>query len=242
MSCFGSHGGSGGGGGFVAAFKTKRRDAGSTSNARPSAISELSAPSAETPTPSQMSNHSVQGAAQKSPPPPPLPPSHQPSTSTNDDSTSNSSGVKASHPHEHGLESLLHSPVLKKNTKAIGKLFQSVPSPPHLALPHAPTLHVPTTMTAASLRPHRPSVTDALSSLELDDTPITIILDHMRDHPTSNEVQERGCARLTSLAKERDNMVEITERGGIDVIILAMKDHADDDELITQGMYEYINT
>ena len=118
------------------------------------------------------------------------------------------------------------------------------PSPPHLALPHAPNLHVPTAMTAALLKPHPPRVTDALdlSSLELDDTPITTILDDMRAHPTSNYVQERGCARLTSLAKERDNMVVITEGGGIDVITLAMKDNTDDDELITQGTYEYIHT
>lgn len=139
------------------------------------------------------------------------------------DST-NSAGVAPSHPHDHGIHSLLHSPILTKSAKAIGKLVHA----PHL--PHIPELpHV-------HLHSNRgPSIDDSLAALDLKEISIASILEHMGKHPESSRVLERGCARLTKLAKEKDNMQEITDAGGIEIILDAVKRCPDDTGLISQA-------
>ena len=156
----------------------------------------------------------------------PPPPSAEPSSSSLHSSASTSSdGVRASHPHEHGINALLHSPILTRSTKAIGKLAHATPHMPHI--PELPHLH---------LLPNRgPSVEASLSALNLEDTSITSILEHMRKHPDHVKVQERGCARLTSLAKQRDHMQEITDARGIEIILNAARNHNDDTELLSQS-------
>ena len=156
----------------------------------------------------------------------PPPPSAEPSSSSRRSSTStNSDGVRASHPHEHGINALLHSPILTRSTKAIGRLAHATPHMPHI--PDLPHMH---------LLPNRgPSVEASLSALNLEDASITSILEHMRKHPDNVKVQERGCARLTSLAKQRDNMQEITDAGGIEIILNAARNHNEDTELLSQS-------
>ena len=154
----------------------------------------------------------------------PPPPSAEPSSASLRSSGTNSTGARPSHPHDHGIYSLLHSPILTKSTKAISKLAHA----PHL--PHIPELpHI-------HLHANRgPSVENSLAALDLEDTSISSILEHMGKHPENVRVQERGCARLTKLAKEKDNMQEITEAGGIEIILDSIKRCSDDTELIAQA-------
>lgn len=168
---------------------------------------------------SQVSSHSTPQVGDRPPPP-----SAEPSSTSLRSSSTNSTGARPSHPHDHGIYSLLHSPILTKSTKAFSKLAHA----PHL--PHIPELpHI-------HLHANRgPSVEDSLAALDLEDTSITSILEHMGKHPNDDRVQERGCARLTKLAKEKENMQEITEAGGIEVILDSIKRCSDDTELIAQA-------
>ena len=168
---------------------------------------------------SQISSHSAQPFGGRPPPP-----SAEPSSTSLRSSSTNSTGVRPSNPRDHGIYSLLHSPILTKSTKVIGKLAHA----PHL--PHIPELpHI-------HLYANRgPSVEDSLAALDLEDTSITSILEHMGKHAANVRVQERGCARLTRLAKEKDNMQEITEAGGIEIILDAIRRCSDDTELIAQA-------
>ena len=156
----------------------------------------------------------------------PPPPSAEPtSTSLHSSVSTNSDGVRASHPHEHGINALLHSPILTRSTKAIGKLAHATPHMPHI--PELPHLNL--------LTNRGPSVEASLSALNLEDTSITSILEHMKKNSDHVKVQERGCARLTSLAKQRDNMQKITDAGGIEIILNAARNHNDDTELLSQS-------
>ena len=200
--------------GSGATIDEDRQDAKLLSSSDPDRdVSELST--------SQVSTHSG-----TRPPPPSAEPSSTSLRSSQEQSSvsTNSTGVRPSHPHDHGIHSLLHSPILAKSTKAIGKLAHG----PHL--PHIPEL--PHIYLHAS---RGPSVEGSLAALDLEDTSITSILEHMGKHPENVRVQERGCARLTKLAKEKDNMQEITEAGGIEIILDAVKRCSDDTELIAQA-------
>ena len=157
----------------------------------------------------------------------PPPPSAEPSSSSLRSSVStHSDGVRASYPREHGIQALLHSPILTRSTKAIGKLAHASPHMPHI--PELPLhLHL--------LHNRGPSVEISLAALNLEDTSITSILEHMKKHSDHVKVQERGCARLTSLAKQRDHMQEITDAGGIEIILNAARNHNEDTELLSQS-------
>jgi hypothetical protein len=64
---------------------------------------------------------------------------------------------------------------------------------------------------------------------------IGAILEAMRGHPESEEVQAAGCGGLWNLAVNADNQVKVAAEGGIGAILGAMRGHPESEEVQAAG-------